>query len=57
MKKQEIAMLLKLAEECSELSAELLKYVNKNKPAGIDKIKSECSDVEKHLKQVIMLLR
>lgn len=50
-------MLLKLAEECSELSAELLKYINKNKPAGIDKIKSECSDVEKHLKQVIMLLR
>ena len=43
-------VLLKCAEECSELATAILQYVNKS--TNYHKIKSEIADVEKYIKKI-----
>ena len=43
-------VLLKCAEECSELATAILQYINKS--TNYHKIKSEISDVEKYIKKI-----
>ena len=51
--KQEKKTMYKLAEECSELAAELLKACNKRySPDMLKKIGEELSDVEKRISEV-----
>lgn len=55
--KEEKRVMSKLAEECTELAAELLKACNKKySPEMLQKIKDECDDVDRRMYDVELKL-